>query len=46
MLHTNNDNNWPCHTQEEVKNVRLLTNDDGHIAKGHLSLLTPKIFEL
>lgn len=46
ILHTNNDNNWPCCSQEEVKNVRLLTNDDGHIAKGHLSLLTPKIVDL
>lgn len=48
MLHTNNDNNWPCCTQEEVKNVRLLTNDDGQKVTWvylHLKFLTCNIFQ-
>lgn len=28
MLQTKNVNNWPCSLQNEVKNVKLLTNDD------------------
>lgn len=39
MLHTKNGNDWPGSFQEEVKNVKLLTHDDGRrpIAIGHLS---------
>ena len=39
MLHTKNGNDWPCSFQEEVKNVKLLTHDDGRrpITIGHLS---------
>lgn len=40
MLQTKNVNNWPCSLQNEVKNVKLLTNDACHMTTyevGHLS---------